>query len=112
RDWGLLGAALGAAALRTAGALAVATLWTVPVGIVLGRSPVWSRRFQPVVQLVASFPAPMIFPLVTGALLAIHVPFAVIASALMLLGAQWYVLFNVLAGASAIPHDLARASIT
>jgi len=111
-DWGLLAAALGATFLRTAGALVLATLWTVPVGIALGRSPVWSRRFQPVVQLVASFPAPMIFPIVTGALLALHVPFSVIASALMLLGAQWYVLFNVLAGASAIPHDLEEASST
>ncbi|HTR04014.1 MAG TPA: ABC transporter permease subunit [Thermoanaerobaculia bacterium] len=111
-EWRMLAGALGATFLRTAGALVLATLWTVPVGIVLGRSPVWSRRFQPVVQLVASFPAPMIFPLVTGLLLAFRVPFAVIASALMLLGAQWYVLFNVLAGASAIPHDLEEASTT
>jgi ABC-type multidrug transport system fused ATPase/permease subunit len=112
QEWTLLAAALGATFLRTAGALAVATLWTVPAGVLIGRSAVWSRRLQPVAQLVASFPAPMIFPLVTAVLLACGVPFAVIASALMLLGAQWYVLFNVLAGATSVPHDLEEASAT
>jgi NitT/TauT family transport system permease protein len=111
-EWKLLARALGATFLRTAGALAIGASWCVPAGILIGRSPVWSRRLQPVAQLVASFPAPMIFPLVTGALLALRVPFSVIAAALMLLGAQWYILFNVLAGATAIPHDLEEASET
>ncbi len=109
-DWLVLVAALGATFLRTLGALVLAVAWTVPVGILVGRSPVWSRRLQPVVQIVASFPAPMLFPLVTGALLAFHVPFGVIAAVLMLLGAQWYILFNVLAGASAVPPDLVEAT--
>jgi len=112
QEWTLLVAALGATFLRTVGALAVATLWTVPAGVIIGRSAVWSRRLQPVAQLVASFPAPMIFPLVTAVLLACGLPFSVIASALMLLGAQWYVLFNVLAGATSVPHDLEEASTT
>ena len=112
REWLVLALALGSTFLRTLGALLLASLWTVPAGILIGRSPVWSRRLQPVAQLVASFPAPMIFPLVTGALLAMRVPFSVVASALMLLGAQWYVLFNVLAGASAVPHDLEEAAAT
>jgi NitT/TauT family transport system permease protein len=111
-EWGLLGKALGATFLRTAAALAVAAIWCVPAGILIGRSPTWSRRLQPVAQLVASFPAPMLFPLVTGLLLALRIPFTIVAAALMLLGAQWYVLFNVLAGASAIPHDLEEASET
>jgi NitT/TauT family transport system permease protein len=111
-EWLGLAAALGATFLRTAGALALAAIWTVPAGILIGRSARWSRRLQPVVQLVASFPAPMIFPIVTGVMLALRVPFAVIASVLMLLGAQWYVLFNVLAGASAVPHDLEEAAET
>jgi NitT/TauT family transport system permease protein len=109
-DWLALAAALGATFLRTLAALALAVAWTVPVGILVGRSPVWSRRLQPIVQIVASFPAPMLFPLVTGVLLALHVPFSVIAAVLMLLGAQWYVLFNVLAGASAVPPDLIEAA--
>ena len=109
-EWRLVGTGLGATALRTAAALALALLWTLPAGILIGRRPSLARRLQPVVQIVASFPAPMIFPLVTGGLLALHVPFGAIAAVLMLLGAQWYVLFNVLAGASAIPGDLDEAA--
>ena len=112
REWIVLALALGSTFLRTLGALVLSALWTVPAGILIGRSPIWSRRLQPVAQLVASFPAPMIFPIVTGALLAMGVPFGIVASALMLLGAQWYVLFNVLAGASAMPHDLEEAAET
>jgi NitT/TauT family transport system permease protein len=110
REWLVLAAALGATFLRTLGALALSVAWTLPVGIFVGRSPVWSRRLQPIVQIVASFPAPMLFPLVTGGLLALRVPFSLIAAVLMLLGAQWYVLFNVLAGASAVPPDLVEAA--
>jgi NitT/TauT family transport system permease protein len=109
-DWIVIAAALGATFVRALGALALAVAWTLPVGILVGRSPAWSRRLQPVVQIVASFPAPMLFPLVTGGLLLLHVPFSVIAAVLMLLGAQWYVLFNVLAGASAVPPDLVEAT--
>jgi NitT/TauT family transport system permease protein len=112
REWAELAEALGATFLRTAGALGLAVVWTVPAGILIGRSATWSRRLQPVVQLVASFPAPMIFPIVTAALLVLRVPFSIIASALMFLGAQWYVLFNVLAGTSAVPHDLDEAAAT
>ncbi len=110
REWGVLGLALGATGLRTAAALALSVLWTVPVGILLGRSRTWSRRLQPVIQIVASFPAPMLYPLVTAALLFAGAPFGGIAAVLMVLGAQWYVLFNVLAGASAIPGDLSEAA--
>jgi NitT/TauT family transport system permease protein len=112
QEWGVLARALGATFLRTAGALAAGALWCVPAGILIGRSPTWSHRLQPVAQLLASFPAPMLFPLVTGVLLALRVPFSIVAAALMLMGAQWYILFNVLAGASAIPHDLEEASDT
>jgi NitT/TauT family transport system permease protein len=110
KEWLVLAAALGVTFVRTLGALALSVAWALPVGILVGRSPVWSRRLQPIVQIVASFPAPMLFPIVTGGLLALHVPFSVIAGVLMLLGAQWYVLFNVLAGASAIPPDLIEAT--
>jgi NitT/TauT family transport system permease protein len=105
-EWAVVASALGATFLRTFGALTLALVWTLPAGILMGRSARWSRALQPVIQVVASFPAPMLFPLVTGALLAFRVPFSVISAVLMLLGAQWYVLFNVLAGASAIPTDL------
>jgi NitT/TauT family transport system permease protein len=110
--WLRVAAGLGATTLRTSGAVALAALWTVPVGILLGRSPTAARRVEPVVQLLASFPAPMLYPIVTAALLALHVPFTLAAVALMLLGAQWYVLFNVIAGAGAIPADLREAADT
>jgi NitT/TauT family transport system permease protein len=109
-QWLVVAGAVGATSVRTFSALALAAAWTLPIGILIGRSAIWSRRLQPVVQIVASFPAPMLFPIVTGVLLALRVPFGAIAAVLMLLGAQWYVLFNVLAGASAIPHDLDEAA--
>ena len=61
--------------LRTSAAVILGTLWALPVGILIGLSPVWSMRLQPIIQVVASFPAPMLFPLVTLALAAAHVPF-------------------------------------
>ena len=90
-------------------ALALGAAWTVPVGILIGRSAEWSQRLQPFVQIVASFPAPMVFPLVTGAS-SCSAFLSARSRLLMLLGSQWYVLFNVLAGAMAIPHDLKDAA--
>jgi NitT/TauT family transport system permease protein len=97
---------LGLTFLRTSAAVVIGAAWTVPVGIRIGLSPRLSRIFQPLIQVVAAFPAPMLFPLVTGALLALGVNFSWGCIALMLLGAQWYILFNVIAGAMAIPQDL------
>ena len=105
-DWVSVILALLASFLRTTSAVALGAAWALPVGILIGLSPTWSRRLQPIIQVVASFPAPMLFPLVTLALAALHVPFTIGCVALMLLGAQWYILFNVIAGASAIPQDL------
>ena len=94
---------------RVMGALLIGTLWTVPVGVLIGLSPRWSNRLQPVIQIVASFPAPMIFPLLTVLLLALKIPFTLVAVALICLGTQWYTLFNVIAGAMAIPSELREA---
>jgi NitT/TauT family transport system permease protein len=109
-DWISVVLALLASFIRTSVAVALGAAWALPVGILIGRSPVWSRRLQPIIQVVASFPAPMLFPLVTLGLAAAHVPFTAGCVALMLLGAQWYILFNVIAGASAIPHDLVEVA--
>jgi NitT/TauT family transport system permease protein len=76
----------------------------------IGGSATWSKRLQPVIQVVASFPAPMLFPLVTMLLVFLRVPFTVGCVALMLLGTQWYILFNVIAGATAIPGDLGEVA--
>jgi NitT/TauT family transport system permease protein len=105
-DWLAVVMALGASFLRTTAAVAIGAAWALPAGIMIGLSPRWSAKLQPIIQVVASFPAPMLFPLVTLALIKLDVPFTAGCVALMLLGAQWYILFNVIAGASAIPHDL------
>ena len=112
RDWVTLAGALGLTFSRTTGALAIGALWTVPVGVWIGISPRRSRLLQQPIQVAASFPAPMLYPLVTMGLLAAHIPFSWGCVVLMLLGAQWYILFNVLAGASALPQDLREAADT
>lgn len=90
--------------------VAVATVVWVPVGVWIGMSPTVSRLAQPVVQILASFPANFLFPLVTGLLVATGISLDWGGILLMSLGAQWYILFNVIAGASAIPHDLREAA--
>lgn len=84
----------------------LALLWTVPVGVAIGLHPRASRMTQPLVQIAASFPANMAFPLITLVYLKLHVNFQVGSIFLMMLGTQWYILFNVIAGAQAIPSDL------
>ena len=100
---------LGSAAttfLRVVIAVSLASLWTVPVGVWIGRHPRWSRVLQPVIQMAASFPAPMIFPVVVGVMLAFGAGLGVSSVLLLVLGTQWYVLFNVIAGSGAIPREL------
>jgi NitT/TauT family transport system permease protein len=86
------------------------TLWTLPAGLAIGLSPRLSRVLQPVVQVAASFPAPMLFPLVIAILDWAGVPLGWGSIVLMLLGTQWYILFNVIAGAMAVPADLREAA--
>ena len=89
---------------------ALGTLWTLPAGLAIGLSPRLSRVFQPVVQVAASFPAPMLFPLVIASLKVAGVTLGWGSVVLMLLGTQWYILFNVIAGATAVPFDLREAA--
>jgi NitT/TauT family transport system permease protein len=105
-DWRTVFEALGASFLRTTSAVVLGAAWTLPAGILIGLSPRLSARLQPIIQVLASFPAPMLFPLVTLLLARLHINFNVGCTALMLLGTQWYILFNVIAGASSIPADL------
>ena len=92
--------------LRVGGAVVLGSLWTVPVGIWIGRSDVRRARLQPLVQIAASFPAPMLYPLIVLVLHRLGWGLGIGAVVLMLLGTQWYILFNVIAGASAVPADL------
>lgn len=109
-EWLHLLASMAATFLRVLIAVALASLWTIPVGVLIGRNPRWARLFQPIIQMAASFPAPMIFPLVVGGMLLLGVGLGISSIVLLLLGTQWYVLFNVIAGTSAIPRELWEVS--
>ena len=95
---------------RTLTAMLIGAAWTVPVGVAIGLSPRWSRRLQPVVQVVASIPATALFPVLLIFLLKVPSGLEFGSVLLMLMGTQWYILFNVLAGAMAIPTDLREAA--
>jgi NitT/TauT family transport system permease protein len=102
--------ALGAATFaRVICLTVVATVVWVPIGVWIGMNPKVTRLAQPVVQILASFPANFLFPFATVIFVAWHIPLNFGAILLMALGAQWYILFNVIAGASAIPSDLREA---
>jgi NitT/TauT family transport system permease protein len=107
--WRLAGAGLLTLG-RVLVSCAIGTAWAVPAGIAIGLSARLSRALTPVAQVVASFPAPMLFPLVVAGLKALGVSLGWGSIVLMLLGTQWYILFNVIAGASAMPSDLREAA--
>ncbi|OBI56142.1 ABC transporter permease subunit [Mycobacterium sp. E787] len=88
----------------------VSTLIWVPIGVWIGLNPKVTRFAQPVVQVLASFPANFLFPLFTALLLMTGISINWGGILLMALGTQWYILFNVIAGASAIPNDLRDAA--
>lgn len=96
--------------LRVNLALLLGALWTVPVGVAIGFSPRFARLMQPLVQLAASIPATALFPVLLLVLIRLRGGVEIAAMALMLLGTQWYILFNVIAGAMAIPTDLKEAA--
>jgi NitT/TauT family transport system permease protein len=88
----------------------VATVIWVPIGVWIGLNPEVSRLAQPVVQVLASFPANFLFPIATAVLVSTGISLNWGGIVLMSLGAQWYILFNVIAGASSIPNDLREAA--
>lgn len=105
-QWVAIGLGLVATLLRVAAALAIALAWTVPVGVAIGTSRRLAGWLQPVVQITASIPATALFPIFVLALVALPGGLNLAAVLLMLAGTQWYLLFNVIAGAAAIPQDL------
>lgn len=90
-------------------AVSLGALWTIPVGVCIGLNPRLAKAFQPIVQVAASFPANMLFPFITVVFLKYQINFEWGSIALMMLGTQWYILFNVIAGAMSIPNDLHEA---
>lgn len=102
---------LGLATLaRVAVLIVLASLVWVPIGVWIGLNPRWAERLQPVAQLLAAFPANILFPFAVVTIVALKLNPDVWLSPLMILGTQWYILFNVIAGASALPTDLLEAS--
>ena len=108
-SWGDVGQAvfLGCITLlRVVVLMVVTSLIWVPVGVWLGLRPAWSRRAQPVAQFMAAFPANLLFPPFVVAIVHFKLNADIWLTPLMVLGTQWYILFNVIAGAAAFPGDL------
>jgi len=105
-----LGLGLGATFLRVNLALALGALWTIPVGVAIGFNPRLARIAQPLSQIAASVPATALFPVVLLVLIRLGGGLGLGSIVLLLLGTQWYILFNVIAGAIAIPTDLKEAA--
>jgi NitT/TauT family transport system permease protein len=96
----------GATFLRVQLTLLLAGLWTIPVGVFIGLRPRLSAIAQPIAQIAASVPATALFPIILLLLIRIGGGLGIASIVLLLLGTQWYILFNVIAGAIAIPTDL------
>jgi NitT/TauT family transport system permease protein len=97
-------------ALRVLTALILSLVWTVPVGVAIGRNPRLAQILQPLVQIAASVPATALFPVLLLALAQIGGGLQIGSIALMMLGTMWYVLFNVIAGSQSIPSELFEVS--
>jgi NitT/TauT family transport system permease protein len=97
---------LGATFLRVNLALLIGALWTIPAGVAIGFNPRLARIAQPLAQIAASVPATALLPVILLVLIRIGGGLGLASIVVLLLGTQWYVLFNVIAGAMAIPTDL------
>ena len=109
-ELGQLGVGALATFVRVNVALLIGAAWTIPVGVAIGFSPRLSRIAQPLAQIAASVPATALFPIVLLVLIRLGGGLGVASVILLLLGTQWYILFNVIAGAIAIPTDLKEAA--
>ena len=96
--------------IRVVVLILLASLIWVPIGVWIGLRPVVAERVQPIAQFLAAFPANVLFPIAVVAIVALRLSPNLWLSPLMVLGTQWYILFNVIAGASAFPTDLREAS--
>jgi NitT/TauT family transport system permease protein len=100
----------GLTLLRVAILIAIATVIWVPVGVAVGLRPRLAEKVQPVAQFLAAFPANLLYPIAVYLIVRFDLAPKIWLSPLMILGTQWYILFNVIAGASAFPTDLREAA--
>jgi NitT/TauT family transport system permease protein len=105
-DWSAIGLGTLATLTRVGVALVIALAWTVPLGVAIGTNRKMAGILQPAVQIAASIPATALFPVIVMVLVKMPGGLNIAAIALMLLGTQWYLLFNIIAGTTAIPQDL------
>lgn len=103
----ILGAATGT---RVIILIALSSLIWIPVGVKIGLHPRLTQRIQPIIQFAAAFPANLFYPLFVIAIVKFHLSVEVWVTPLMILGTQWYILFNIIAGASNIPRELLLAA--
>jgi NitT/TauT family transport system permease protein len=99
-----------ATATRVLVLIAVASVIWVPIGVWIGLRPRMAQTVQPIAQFLAAFPANLMFPVAVMVIVKFHLSVEIWTSPLMILGTQWYILFNVIAGAIAIPTDLKDAA--
>src|SRR5581483_3612051 len=92
--------------LRVIVLIVLASIVWVPIGVMVGTRPRLAQIIQPVAQFLAAFPANVLFPVAVSLIVALHLSADVWLSPLMILGTQWYILFNVVAGAAAVPSEL------
>src|SRR5947209_4693086 len=109
-EWGQLASSAALTFARVMGAVIVSTAWALPAGVVIGRSPRLARALQPVIQVVASFPAPMLFPIVVLLFARPGVGLGVGAVAPMVLAGQWELLFHVISPVAAVPEQFKDAA--
>jgi len=105
-SWKLIALGIIATALRVFVAMLIALAWTLPAGVAIGLNSRVAAWVQPVAQIAASVPATALFPVLMLGLVGLFGGLNLIAILLMLMGTQWYLLFNVIAGVTAIPQDL------
>ncbi|HEV7158115.1 MAG TPA: ABC transporter permease subunit [Caulobacteraceae bacterium] len=96
--------------LRVLVLIALASLVWVPIGVWIGLRPAWSQQLQPLAQFLAAFPVNLLYPFAVMAIVGFHLDANIWLSPLIILGTQWYIVFNVIAGASALPNDLKEAA--
>ena len=97
--------------LRVLVLLVIATLVWTPIGVTIGFNPRLAHFAQPIAQFLASFPANFVFPFATAFFISTHISLNFGSVLLMALGSQWYILFNVIAGASAVPNELREMAL-
>jgi len=102
----------GITLLRVAVLICIASIVWVPIGVAVGLRPALAEKVQPVAQFLAAFPANLLFPLAVYLIVRFQLSPVIWLSPLMILGTQWYIVFNVIAGASAFPTDFREAAAT